>query len=142
MYINQMDDLFDNIFIDGMHQCEYVRRDFNNSISILKENGTIFIDDILPMSYNEQLKIPNKHYYENGILKYGEPWTGDVWKVMYYLLKYHKNDFEFKYYNNKNYRGVAVLKIINKFNIPESKIIEINDYDYYKDFLDFIVKMF
>jgi hypothetical protein len=61
---------------------------------------------------------------------------------MYYLLKYHKNDFEFKYYNNKNYRGVAVLKIINKFNIPESKITEINDYDYYKDFLDFIVKMF
>ena len=133
---------FDNIFIDGMHQCEYVLRDFNNSISILKENGTIFIDDIIPMSYNEQLKIPNKHYYENGILKYGEPWTGDVWKIMYYLLKYHKNDFEFKYYNNKYYRGVAVLKIINKFNIPESKITEINDYDYYNDFLDFIVKMF
>jgi len=112
-----------------MHQIEYVLRDFNNSISKLNNNGIIFIDDILPLNYNEQLKIPNKHIYENGILKYLEPWTGDVWKVCYYLLKYHSTDFEFKYYNNENYRGVGVFKILNKFNINS-----INDFEYYKDF--------
>jgi glycosyltransferase involved in cell wall biosynthesis len=69
---------FDVIFIDGMHQSEYVLRDFNNSIAILAENGSIFIDDIIPLNYNEQLRIPQKHYYENDILKYGEEWTGDV----------------------------------------------------------------
>ena len=78
---------FDVIFIDGMHHCENVIRDFNNSINVLKENGTIFIDDCIPLNYNEQLKIPIRHYYENGILKYGEEWTGDVWKFLYHLLK-------------------------------------------------------
>jgi glycosyltransferase involved in cell wall biosynthesis len=80
---------YDIIFIDGMHQVEYVINDINNSISFLKSNGKIFIDDILPFTYSEQLKIPNKHVYENGILKYGEPWTGDVWKVIFYILKHY-----------------------------------------------------
>ena len=52
---------FDVIFIDGMHQVEYVLRDINNCIQVLSTNGTIFIDDILPLNYNEQLKITNKH---------------------------------------------------------------------------------
>jgi hypothetical protein len=81
---NQM--TFDNIFIDGMHQTEYILNDFNNSINCLNTNGIIFIDDILPINFNEQLKIPEKHVYENGILKYIDPWTGDVWKFVYYLL--------------------------------------------------------
>jgi len=132
-------DFFDTVFIDGMHQSEYVLRDFNNSISKLNDNGVIFIDDILPLNYNEQLKIPNKHVYENGILKYREPWTGDVWKVVYYMLKYHSTDFEFKYYNNQNYRGVGVFKILNKFNIPEASIDEINAYEYYKDFNQYLI---
>ena len=78
---------FDVIFIDGMHQTEYVLRDINNSMQVLNSNGVIFVDDILPFNYNEQLKIPIKHYYENGVLKYGENWTGDVWKVIYHLIK-------------------------------------------------------
>ena len=132
-------DFFDIVFIDGMHQTEYVLRDFNNSILKLNEYGIIFIDDIFPLNYNEQLKIPNKHIYENGILKYLEPWTGDVWKVAYYLLKYHSTDFEFKYYNNENYRGVGVFKILNKFNINSiNEINEINNYDYYKDFGEYL----
>ena len=81
-------DVFDVVFIDGMHHCENVLRDFNNSLNKLTKNGFIFIDDILPFNYNEQLKIPVKHYYENGVLKYGEEWTGDVWKFVYHLLKY------------------------------------------------------
>ena len=56
---------FDVIFIDGMHQVEYFIRDLNNSIQYLSHDGIIFIDDIIPLNYNEQLKIPIKHYYEN-----------------------------------------------------------------------------
>lgn len=130
--------LFDVIFIDGMHQSEYVIRDINNSIQRINNNGKIFIDDILPIIYNEQLKIPKKHYYEKGILKYGEPWTGDVWKVMFYILKYHANDIKFKYFNNKNYRGVGLLQIKNKFEIKTDSINEINSYDYWNDFDEYI----
>jgi hypothetical protein len=53
---------YDVIFIDGMHHAEYVLKDFNNSIKVLNDNGSIFIDDIIPLNYNEQLKIPERHY--------------------------------------------------------------------------------
>lgn len=124
----------DVIFIDGMHQSEYVLRDLNNSINFLSEGGKIFVDDILPLTFDEQLKIPNKHYYDDGILKYGEPWTGDVWKVIYYLLKYYKDNINFSFYHNLNYRGVAAIDILIPFQFDLSGIAEINSYDYFTDF--------
>ena len=129
---------YDAIFIDGMHQSEYFLRDFNNSVKTLQKGGSIFIDDILPLTYNEQLKIPRKHYYENGILKYGEEWTGDIWKVVYHILK--NNSFthlllsETKYFYNPNYRGVLQLKIKKPLEIDEDEITTINNYDYFTDF--------
>ena len=132
---------FDVIFIDGMHQSEYFLRDFNNSVKVLKNNGSIFIDDILPLTYNEQLKIPRKHYYENGILKYGEEWTGDIWKVVYHILKNYSHNLlleETKYFYNPSYRGVLHLKLKKAFEIPDldsdSELSTINGYDYFTDF--------
>ena len=132
---------FDVIFIDGMHHAEYILKDFNNSIKVLNHNGSIFIDDIIPLNYNEQLKIPERHYYENGILKYGEEWTGDVWKLIYYLLVHYQDDLLFSYYYNINYRGVAHIKIKDidkKIEISEDAIEEINKYEYFKDFNNYL----
>ena len=123
------------IFIDGMHQSEFFLRDFNNSVKVLEEDGIIFIDDILPLTYNEQLKIPRKYYYENGILKYGEEWTGDIWKVVYHILKnYSQHILVTKYFYNASYRGVLYLTLKNTFEIPDTEIDVINSYDYFTDF--------
>ena len=123
------------IFIDGMHQSEYFLRDFNNSVKVLEKDGFLFIDDILPLTYNEQLKIPRKHYYENGILKYGEEWTGDIWKVVYHILKnYSQHILVTKYFYNASYRGVLYLTFKDAFEIPDSEINVINSYDYFTDF--------
>jgi glycosyltransferase involved in cell wall biosynthesis len=133
--INSESIKYDVIFIDGMHQSEYFLRDFNNSINVIKDGGSLFIDDILPLSYNEQLKIPRKHYYEKGILKYGEEWTGDIWKVVYHILKkYSRLISEFRYFYNSNYRGIAYIKIKESFEILESETDVINGYDYFIDF--------
>ena len=134
-YFEKCINRFDVIFIDGMHQSEYVLRDFNNSMTILSENGSIFIDDVIPLNHNEQLRIPQKHYYENGILKYGEEWTGDVWKVIYYLLVHYKDKLTLTYFYNITYRGIAHIKINELFKIIEEEAIEeINSYEYFKDF--------
>jgi len=130
---------FDVIFIDGMHQVEYVLKDFNNSIKYLNKDGKIFLDDIIPFNYNEQRKIPLKHYYENGILKYGEPWTGDVWKFIYHLLlNYNNNIKSFSYFHNSNYRGIAEIMINNIFHIEDNELEQINKYEYFKDFNNYI----
>jgi glycosyltransferase involved in cell wall biosynthesis len=124
---------FDIVFIDGMHQTEYVLNDFNNSVKCLNDNGIIFIDDVLPINYNEQKKIPNLNYYENNILKYREPWTGDVWKVFYWILINFSDKIKVKYYNNSNYRGVACIHILEKFQINSEDINTINKLDYFED---------
>jgi len=107
----------------------------NNSIQSLTEKGTIFIDDILPFNYNEQLKVPIKHYYENGILKYGENWTGDIWKVVYHLIKNYRDKIsDFKYFYNINFRGIGMFKFKETFKINTHEIDKINSYDYFKDY--------
>ena len=151
LYIQTSDDFFkqydikqqfDVIFIDGMHQAEYVLCDINNSIQILSSNGTIFMDDILPFNYNEQLKIPIKHYYENGILKYGENWTGDVWKVLYHILKnYQAKILDFKYFYNINFRGIGALKFKEVFKIDNKEIDTINSYNYFQDYSNYIISL-
>jgi hypothetical protein len=137
-YFKNNNKIFDVIFIDGMHQVEYILNDVNNSIKYLHDNGLLFIDDILPFNYNEQLKIPIKHYYENGILKYGEAWTGDVWKIIYFILQNLSEKVSFSYYSNINYRGVAVFEIKEKFEIDKNNIEIINNYDYFKEFKHYI----
>lgn len=132
--------IYDVIFIDGMHQVEYILKDINNSICCLADDGLIFIDDILPFNYNEQLKIPIKHYYENGILKYAENWTGDVWKVIYYLLVKHGNKLSLcNYYYNIHFRGICVLKLKEKFQLNENDIHIINEYDYFTDYSHYVM---
>lgn len=131
---------FDAIFIDGMHQVEYILNDINNSINVLNDNGIIFVDDILPFNYNEQLKIPIRHRYENGILKYGENWTGDVWKIIYHiLLKFKDKIKSFDYYYNSNFRGIATFKLNEKFQINNDDIEIINSYDYFDDYKKYVL---
>ena len=132
------DNLFDIVFIDGMHQVEYVLKDLNNSIKHLSINGLILLDDIIPLNIDEQLKIPLKHTYDNGILKTLIPWTGDVWKVLYYILYSFNDKIELNYFYNSNHRGVAVLKIKEKFYIKDSNIDVINKFDYVSDFKEYV----
>ena len=134
-------DKFDIIFLDGMHQVEYILKDIYNSLRYIKSNGVIFLDDILPLNEKEQRKIPEQHCFENNILKHcGQPWTGDVWKVLYYLLLTFTNKFNIQIYNNSEYRGVCMLYNITKIDILINKqILEIiNNYTYENDFNNYI----
>jgi glycosyltransferase involved in cell wall biosynthesis len=129
---------FDIVFIDGLHQCEQVVKDINNSIRFLNENGKILLDDIIPLNHDEQLKIPVKHQYQNGVLKTLIPWTGDVWKTMYHILSIYSQYIEFEYFYHSYYRGVAVLQIKEPFQISDSEINVINNYNYTNDFYIYI----
>jgi len=131
----------DIVFIDGLHQCEQVIKDLNNSIRFLNKNGQILLDDIIPLNYDEQLKIPIKYKYHNEILHTLIPWTGDVWKVLYHVLLVYSQYVDFKYFYHSNYRGIAILQIKEKFQIYESEIEMINNYDYINDFNKYIFLM-
>jgi hypothetical protein len=140
-FFKENNQMFDIIFIDGMHQLEYVYNDFFNSINYLSKNGSIVIDDVLPMNEREQYKVPIKHYYNNGILKYREPWTGDIWKFIYFLFLHYQ--FEFSIYNfTSEYRGIIhIYNFKNDMCVDTDNIHVIetmNTYDYNTDYGKYI----
>jgi hypothetical protein len=137
-FLQNINTKFDVVFIDGLHQCEQVAKDINNSLRCLNENGKILLDDIIPLNYDEQLNVPLKHEVRNGILKTMVPWTGDVWKTLYHILTLYSQHIDFQYFYHMNYRGMAVLQIKSFFQIPESELDAINNYTYEIDFKKYI----
>lgn len=60
---------WDLIFIDGLHHADQVKRDFENSLRCLSDNGFIVIHDCLPLN-QEGTRIPRET----------KVWWGDVYK--------------------------------------------------------------
>lgn len=70
-------DAFDLIFIDGLHHADQVKRDFENSLRCLSDNGVIVIHDTLPE--NEEGTI---------VPRQTKQWWGDVYKFVFELRSY------------------------------------------------------
>lgn len=76
--------LFDLIFIDGLHTAEQVQKDFENALKLLSPNGFIVLHDCNPLK-EEHTIVPRPT--ERG------HWNGDVYKFAILLTsKYVTND--------------------------------------------------
>lgn len=71
--------LFDLIFIDGLHTAEQVKKDFENSLRLLSPNGFIVLHDCNPEK-EEHTIVPRPT--ERG------HWNGDVWRFAVALKGY------------------------------------------------------
>jgi SAM-dependent methyltransferase len=69
-------DAFDLVFIDGLHHCEQVLRDVQNSLAALRAGGCIVLHDCLPTRREHQERRPIER-----------EWTGDVWKAVVALRR-------------------------------------------------------
>lgn len=87
-------DMFDFVFIDGLHTYEQVRRDVVNSLRFLEPGGIIAIHDMLPASWEFE-HVPRLHRL----------WTGSVWKVAYEIKERFGNKFGIVVANH----GVGVI---------------------------------
>lgn len=68
---------FDLIFIDGLHTAQQAKRDVDNALTLITENGLILLHDCNPMS--EELQYPIEKLDSNQFPFPG--WCGDVWKA-------------------------------------------------------------
>ena len=87
-YFQNHQDMFDVIFIDGLHHYEQVTRDVDNALARLNPNGIIIIHDMLPthedeISMPDPIKSPHSRY-----------WLGDVWRLSFDLM--NRSDITFK----------------------------------------------
>ena len=75
----------DFMFLDGMHLCEYLLRDFINAERVAGENAVIALHDCLPveipMTDRKQCGTPAITPHRDGW------WTGDVWRTALYLKR-------------------------------------------------------
>tara|TARA_Y100001958_G_C21036682_1_gene407736 strand:+ start:57 stop:779 length:723 start_codon:yes stop_codon:yes gene_type:complete len=103
---------FDCIFIDGLHIYHQVKRDIENSLKFLNDNGIILIHDCLP-----------NNFYEQAVPRCQWTWNGDVWKAIVECR------------NNKNldvYTCYADYGIGVVFNRPNRNLLDYKKKNYSK----------
>ncbi len=103
-YYMPKDKKYDIIFIDGMHEEQFVDRDIINSMKHLNKGGVICIHDVIPRNKDVQIS----YYDKEQII--GE-WNGDVWKS---ITKLQDQNIEF--YTLLNYdHGLTIIKYKDNF---------------------------
>jgi hypothetical protein len=81
-----LDGRIDVTFLDGLHQFEFLLRDFMNSERVSDPNGVILLDDCLPVNAEMTERV---HRVANRVDKERATWwTGDVWKLVPILKEY------------------------------------------------------
>lgn len=92
---------YDIIFIDGLHHADQVKKDIENSLNHVVDNGFIVLHDCNPVSYEAQL-VPRQT----------TSWNGDVWKA---FINFKINNPKFECCVIDTDFGVGIIK-----NTPES----------------------
>lgn len=73
--------IFDIIFVDGLHEFKQVERDINNSLKFLNEDGFIVCHDINPTVEYRQFTLDNPKRVEFVKKHKDALWNGDCWKA-------------------------------------------------------------
>ena len=122
---------FDVIFIDGLHEYDQVKKDINNSLLFLNDNGVIFLHDCMPMCFIYQATP-----------RATTVWNGDVWKNI--VESRTKSEID-TYVVHADHGVGMILKRQNKkilnLNINNFKKLKFRDYFYnYKEYLNVVYK--
>ena len=80
----------DLAFLDGMHYCEYLLRDFANTERHCRPNSIIALHDCVPV----ELAIAGRTHAEPVHEHHSTWWAGDVWRTLLTLRK-HRPDLAF-----------------------------------------------
>ena len=77
-YFAECSEVFDVIFIDGLHHADQALKDVKNALCHIKKNGIIIMHDCNPYSKETQ-EIPETHM---------SGWTGNVWRAFLNMRRF------------------------------------------------------
>jgi len=103
-------DMFDVIFIDGLHHADQVYRDIENSLKFLNPGGYIVCHDMNPIKEEHQI-IP----FVSGT------WNGDCWKA-FVQIRTERNDLEMYVIDTDQGCGVITRGHQNLINVPTTDL--------------------
>ena len=107
-FSQNLTDLFDVIFIDGLHEYQQVRKDVTNALERVPVGGLIGLHDLLPGSWESQ-HVP----------RIASKWNGDVWKISLELTKASGIEFAIVAVDE----GIGVIrKVSNVVRVPDLQL--------------------
>jgi len=113
----------DFAFLDGMHWCEMLLRDFINTEGHCNRNSIIAIHDCLPVDIHVARRDTQDRSSAN-ISEHPEWWTGDVWKTAL-LLKRHRQDLKIYAFDSQPTGLILITNLDPKNNTLESRYFDI-----------------
>jgi hypothetical protein len=119
------DQLFDVIYLDGLHTFEQTLRDLTNSLTHLAPRGVIVIDDVKPPSYHASLPDHANYIQVHKYVK-GDRWAwmGDVYKLIWFIDTFYQS---LSYATVANNHGQAVVWQERREYVTERGVNEIGD---------------
>ena len=109
-FFKKNNQLFDLIFLDGLHTYEQTIKDINNSLKFINNKGIIIIHDCLQKKIWNQI-VPRM---------YGH-WNGDVWKAIVHARTYEYADT----YTLKADHGLGII-----FKRKNKNLLKLNSINY------------
>ena len=89
-FININNDMYDLIFLDGLHTFEQTFRDFCNAIMVIAPQGIIVVDDTIPVDIYSAHRDPNecRELRKKEIDSDRGGWHGDVYKTIFAIAEF------------------------------------------------------
>ena len=125
-FFKKNNEIFDIIFLDGLHTYEQTIKDILNSLNIISDKGIILIHDCLPKKIWNQI-VPRV---------YGH-WNGDVWKAIVHSRTFDQADT----YTIIADHGLGIIfkrQNRNLLNLKITNFKKLKYADYYNNHLKFM----
>lgn len=82
-------DLFDVIFIDGLHTFDQTLRDLLSAACCLRGGGVIVVDDVMPVSYASSISdLQHFTRFREATSLTDGSWMGDVYKIPFFVKNF------------------------------------------------------
>jgi hypothetical protein len=116
-------ELFDVIFLDGLHTVEQTLRDLLNALAHLQPQGVILIDDVRPPTYIASLRSHQQFAKVRAKIGATEnEWMGDVYRLMYFVDTFCQ---QLTYRTINNNHGQAVIWRKRRPAVTERTLTEV-----------------
>ncbi|MDQ4051228.1 MAG: class I SAM-dependent methyltransferase [Actinomycetota bacterium] len=116
-------ELFDVIFLDGLHTVEQTLRDLLNALAHLQPQGVILVDDVRPPTYIASLRSHQRFAKVRAKIGAQEnQWMGDVYRLMYFIDTFCQ---QLTYRTISNNHGQAVIWRKRRPSVTERTLTEV-----------------
>ena len=106
--------LFDVVYVDGLHDFLQCYKDVVNSLNILSDEGFVLIDDVKPTNSVAATKLIDVNENLADLIDTQETqWQGDVFLVIEALIKFHFREIEIWTLTSEDRLQTVVKKKIN-----------------------------